>query len=65
LCETAAAREGFRSLELVASVAGEPLYLACGFSMIERIEVPTSKAVTVPCVRMAKPITAVRSSGGS
>ena len=57
LCEAAAAREGFRSLELVATVAGEPLYLACGFSMIERIEVPTSKSVTVPCARMAKPIT--------
>jgi GNAT superfamily N-acetyltransferase len=55
LCE-AAALEGFRSLELVATVAGQPLYLACGFSMIERIEVPTSKAVTVPCARMAKPI---------
>ena len=57
LCEAAAAREGFRSLELVATVAGEPLYLACGFSMIERIEVPTSKGVTVPCARMSKTIT--------
>ena len=62
LCEAAAAREGFRSLELVATVAGEPLYLACGFSIIERIDVPTSKAVTVPCARMAKPITAIQSS---
>jgi GNAT superfamily N-acetyltransferase len=60
LCEAAAAREGFRALELVATVAGEPLYLACGFSMIERIEVPTSKSVTVPCARMAKPITGPR-----
>jgi GNAT superfamily N-acetyltransferase len=56
LCEAAAAREEFRSLELVATVAGEPLYLACGFVVIERIEVPTSKAVTVPCARMAKRI---------
>ena len=56
LCEAAAAREGFRSLELVATIAGEPLYLAYGFSIIERIEVPTSKAVTVPCARMTKPI---------
>ena len=36
LCEAAAAREGFRSLELVATVAGEPLYRACGFTIIER-----------------------------
>lgn len=56
LCEAAAAREGFRSLELAATVAGEPLYLACGFSIIERIEVPTSKAVTVPVARMTKHI---------
>ena len=62
LCEAAAAREGFRSLELVATLAGEPLYLACGFSTIERIEVATSKGVTVPCARMAKPIVAERST---
>ena len=53
-CEAAARAEGFRSLELVATVAGEPLYLACGFSVIERIDVPTSKGVTVPCARMTK-----------
>jgi len=56
LCEADAAREGFRSLELVATVAGEPLYLACGFAIAERMDVPTSKAITVPCVRMTKPI---------
>jgi GNAT superfamily N-acetyltransferase len=58
LCEAAAAHEGFRSLELVATVAGEPLYSAYGFSVIERIEVPTSKAVTVPCARMSKRVAA-------
>ena len=52
LCEAAAAREGFRTLELVATVAGEPLYAACGYSVIERIEVPTSKGVAVPGARM-------------
>ena len=54
LCENAAAREGFRSLELVATVAGEPLYLAGGFTVVERIEVPTSAGVTIPCARMVK-----------
>ena len=56
LCEAAAAREGFRSLELVATVAGEPLYSASSFTVIERIEVPTSKGVTVPCARMSKQV---------
>jgi GNAT superfamily N-acetyltransferase len=54
LCERAAAREGFRSLELVATVAGEPLYTACGFSAVEPLDVPTSRGVTVPCTRMRK-----------
>jgi GNAT superfamily N-acetyltransferase len=56
LCESAAASQGFRSLALVATVAGEPLYLACGFSMVERIQVPTSQGVSVPCARMVKRI---------
>ncbi len=53
-CEAAAAREGFSALELVSTVAGEPLYLACGFSILERIEVPTSSGLTIPCARMSK-----------
>jgi GNAT superfamily N-acetyltransferase len=56
LCENAAVREGFRMLELVATVAGEPLYSACGFSVTERIEVATSRGVAVPCARMNKGI---------
>lgn len=54
LCETAAAGEGFSQVELVATTAGEPLYTACGFTVVERIEVPTSRGVTVPCARMVK-----------
>jgi GNAT superfamily N-acetyltransferase len=56
LCEAAAADEGFRSLELVATVAGEPLYTAYGFTLLERIAVPTSRGVTVPCARMRKSV---------
>lgn len=52
LCETAARQEGFRSVELVATVAGEPLYLAYGFAVVERMQVPTSRGVSVPCARM-------------
>ena len=49
LCEAAAVGHGFRSLELVATLAGEPLYCAYGFQVVERIEVPTSSGLTVPC----------------
>jgi GNAT superfamily N-acetyltransferase len=56
-CEEAAVRERFRSLELVATVAGEPLYAACGFAVVERIDVPTSGGISIPCARMIKPLT--------
>lgn len=56
LCEAAAAKEGFRNLELMATVAGEPLYAAYGFTVEERVEVPTSKGVRVPGARMSKPV---------
>ena len=54
LCEAAARREGFRSVELVATAAGEPLYRSCEYAVIQRIDVPTSRGVTVPCARMVK-----------
>jgi GNAT superfamily N-acetyltransferase len=55
LCEAAAAAEGFRRLELVGTLSGEPLYTAYGFRPIERIEVSVSD-VSVPAVRMEKPV---------
>jgi GNAT superfamily N-acetyltransferase len=54
LCETAAAQEGFRRSELVATLAGEPLYRACGYGVIERFESATSSGVHIPLLRMAK-----------
>src|SRR5439155_20092054 len=53
LCEAAAAAEGFTRLELVATLSGEPLYRAYGFTPLERIEVSVG-AVPVPAVRMEK-----------
>ena len=57
LSEAEAFTEGFHSLELTATVAGEPLYASYGFSVIERIEVPTSTGINVPCARMTRKIT--------
>jgi GNAT superfamily N-acetyltransferase len=54
LCEAAAASEGFTGVELVATAAGEPLYSKCGYVLVQRIDVPTSRGVTVPCARMTK-----------
>jgi GNAT superfamily N-acetyltransferase len=59
LCEQAAAAEGFTRVELMATVAGEPLYAACRYGVIERVDVPTSVGITVPCARMGRDIAAV------
>jgi GNAT superfamily N-acetyltransferase len=54
LCEAAARAEGFMRAELGATAGGEPLYRACGYREIERMEVPTPGGVTVPITRMGK-----------
>ena len=56
LCEEAARSEGFTQVELMATMAGEPLYRACGYrprepSMDDRGGAP------VPLLRMSKPLT--------
>jgi GNAT superfamily N-acetyltransferase len=53
LCEAAARSEGFRTVELMATMAGEPLYRACGFEAIERVEDDRGGAA-VPLLRMRK-----------
>jgi hypothetical protein len=53
LCEAAARSEGFRSVELMATMAGEPLYRACGFEAMERVEDDRGGAA-VPLLRMWK-----------
>jgi GNAT superfamily N-acetyltransferase len=55
LCEAAAAAEGFTRLELMSTLAGEPLYTAFGFRPLERVSDSTG-GVAVPLVRMEKPI---------
>ncbi len=57
LCEAAALREGFTRTELGATAGGEPLYRVCGYTEIERIEVPTPGGATVPITRMGKVLT--------
>ena len=53
-CCTAARRAGFQALELVATLPGEPLYLAGGFHAVERYELTLPDGVDLPVVRMAK-----------
>lgn len=57
LCEAAAAAEGFRRLELMATMSGEPLYAAYGFRPLEHVADATDgSGAPVPCTRMEKPV---------
>lgn len=52
-CEAAATAAGFKRFELMATLAGEPLYAACGYTALERVAA-TASGVRVPLVRMGK-----------
>ncbi len=53
-CEAAAAAEGFAACELAGTLAGEPLYRACGYAVIERFTAPTRAGPAIPLLRMRK-----------
>jgi GNAT superfamily N-acetyltransferase len=55
-CEAAARTEGFGAVELAATLAGEPLYRACGYELIEPFTSRTSAGVEIPLLRMGKPL---------
>jgi GNAT superfamily N-acetyltransferase len=53
LCEAAARAEGFIQVELMATLAGEPLYRACGYVPCEHFA-DDRGGVAVPLLRMSK-----------
>jgi GNAT superfamily N-acetyltransferase len=53
-CERAAARAGFTTMELIATLAGVPLYTAGGFRAVERFEIMLANGRQMPVVRMRK-----------
>jgi GNAT superfamily N-acetyltransferase len=55
-CERAARAEGFSTLALMATLAGEPLYRAFGFREIERVEITLADGVVLAGVAMERPI---------
>jgi GNAT superfamily N-acetyltransferase len=54
LCEAAARAAGFVRVELMATLAGLPLYAACGYAEIEPTEAISREGVKVPIIRMGK-----------
>lgn len=55
-CEAAIRAARFHSIELVATLAGEPLYASCGYAATERFNIDLNDGLRLPVVRMRKPI---------
>jgi N-acetylglutamate synthase-like GNAT family acetyltransferase len=53
-CETAARAAGFRRIELVATLPGEPLYLSRGYKKLEPMELETPDGESLPAFLMSK-----------
>lgn len=54
VCEEAARAAGFTRAQLMATAAGEPLYRACGYQVMERVERLRAHGVAVPGAIMEK-----------
>ena len=55
-CLREARAAGFSALELVSTLPGEPLYLATGFTVMERFELDLPGNIRVPVSRMRREI---------
>ncbi len=53
-CVEAARAEGFHSLELAATLPGELLYRAFGFTALERLDTLLPDGVKIPFIRMGR-----------
>jgi GNAT superfamily N-acetyltransferase len=53
-CEAAIIEAGFSKAELVATLAGEPLYASFGYAVVERFDIPLTNGLGLPAVRMRK-----------
>lgn len=56
--EAAAAAEGFRSLSLMATEPGVPLYQRYGFTVVDRAQVPMPDGCSITCTAMEKRVVA-------
>lgn len=63
-CEKAIREAGFHKAELVATLAGEPLYDAFGFTATQHYEIDLPDKLTLPVVRMSKDIQSLAANSG-
>ena len=55
-CQAAAGAAGFRTLTLVATLPGEPLYQALGFTVTERFQLRLPDGLEIPVARMTRDV---------
>ena len=53
-CEQAIIDAGFRSVDLIATLAGEPLYARFGYAVVERYDIAMANGLILPVVKMTK-----------
>jgi hypothetical protein len=55
-CELAIIEAGFKRVDIVATLAGEPLYASFGYAVTERYEIAMAGGLSLPVVRMSKSV---------
>jgi GNAT superfamily N-acetyltransferase len=53
-CEAAALEAGFKTIEIIATLAGEPLYRRFGYTVSQKFEILLPNKSVLPVVRMVK-----------
>ena len=53
-CQNAAVNAGFKTIEIVATLAGEPLYEAFGYKVTEKFDILLRNSEVLPVVQMFK-----------
>lgn len=64
-CEAAARAAGFTVAELMSTAPGEPLYRACGYQVLEAVDLVLPDGVVLAGARMHKPLGAAAITTGS
>jgi N-acetylglutamate synthase-like GNAT family acetyltransferase len=60
-CESAALEAGFKTIETIATLAGEPLYCRFGYNVSQKFEISLPNKSVLPVVRMVKSFAETRS----
>jgi len=53
-CENSIRQAGFHTIDLVATLAGEPLYASAGYQAVRRFDIPLRDDLLLPGVQMSK-----------